>query len=309
MEHQIPTEDLANVDLEFGCEPPNEAPWRRICLCPHRSEVPLLVIVEDIHWIDPTTLDLLDLVVDHAHLAPVLVVVTLRPEFVPTWTGQDHVTLLALNRMNPRQRAVMVEKVTGGKELPEEVLDQIVTRTDGVPLFVEELTKAVIESGLLTEEDDCYRLVGPLPPFAIPSTLQDSLMARLDQMPSVKEVAQIGATIGREFSYELLSWVSPLRDSELRDDLAKLVGSELLFRRGSPPNASYIFKHALIRDTAYDSLLRGKRQDLHARIAIVLEERFPETALSEPELLAHHFTEAGLAETAVEYWKAAGRSI
>jgi len=267
---------------------------------------PLLVVFEDVHWIDPTSLDLLDLVVDHAQTAPLLVMVTLRPEFEPTWTGQAHVTLLALNRMNPRQRAVMVEKVTGGKALPQDVLDQIVTRTDGVPLFVEELTKAVIESGLLTEEEDCYRLVGPLPPLAIPSTLQDSLMARLDQMPSVKEVAQIGATIGREFSYELLSWVSPLRDSELREDLAKLVDSELLFRRGSPPNSSYIFKHALIRDTAYDSLLRGKRQDLHARIAIVLEERFPETALSEPELLAHHFTEAGLAETAVEYWKIAG---
>jgi class 3 adenylate cyclase/tetratricopeptide (TPR) repeat protein/ABC-type transport system involved in cytochrome c biogenesis ATPase subunit len=272
-------------------------------LAAHR---PLLVVFEDVHWIDPTTLDLLDLVVDQAQTAPMLVMVTLRPEFVPTWTGQAHVTLLALNRMNRRQRAVMVEKVTGGKGLPEEVLDQIVTRTDGVPLFVEELTKAVIESGLLTEEDDCYRLVGPLPPLAIPSTLQDSLMARLDQMPSVKEVAQIGATIGREFSYELLSWVSPLRDSELREDLAKLVDSELLFRRGSPPNAVYIFKHALIRDTAYDSLLRGKRQDLHARIAIVLEERFPETTLNEPELLAHHFTEAGLAETAVEYWKIAG---
>jgi class 3 adenylate cyclase/tetratricopeptide (TPR) repeat protein len=267
---------------------------------------PLLVVFEDVHWIDPTTLDLLDLVVDHAQTAPVLLVVTLRPEFVPTWTGQAHVSFLALNRMNRRQRAVMVEKVTGGKRLPEEVLDQIVTRTDGVPLFVEELTKAVIESGLLIEEEDCYRLGGPLPPLAIPSTLQDSLMARLDQMPSVKEIAQIGATIGREFSYELLSWVSPLRDSELRDDLAKLVDSELLFRRGSPPNASYVFKHALIRDTAYDSLLRGKRQDLHARIAIVLEERFPETAQNEPELLAHHFTEAGLAETAVEYWKTAG---
>ncbi len=267
---------------------------------------PLLVVFEDVHWIDPTTLELLDLVVDHSQTVPVMVMVTLRPEFVPTWTGQAHVTLLTLNRMNPRQRAVMVEKVTRGKALPEEVLDQIVTRTDGVPLFVEELTKAVIESGLLTEDDDRYRLVGPLPPLAIPSTLQDSLMARLDQMPAVKEVAQIGATIGREFSYELLSWVSPLRDSELREDLTKLVESELLYRRGSPPNASYIFKHALIRDTAYDSLLRSKRQDLHARIAIVLEERFPETALTQPELLAHHFTEASLAETAVEYWKIAG---
>jgi class 3 adenylate cyclase/tetratricopeptide (TPR) repeat protein len=267
---------------------------------------PLLVVFEDVHWIDPTTLDLLDLVVDHALAAPVLVVVTLRPDFVPTWTGQAHVTLLALNRMNRRQRAVMIEKVAGGKKLPEEVLDRIVTQTDGVPLFVEELTKAVIESGLLTEEEDCYRLIGPLPPLAIPSTLQDSLMARLDQMPSVKEVAQIGAAIGREFSYELLSSVSPLRDSELRDDLTKLVDTELLFRRGSPPNASYIFKHALIRDTAYDSLLRSKRQDLHARIATVLEERFPETALNEPELLGHHFTEAGLAETAVKYWKIAG---
>jgi class 3 adenylate cyclase/tetratricopeptide (TPR) repeat protein len=309
---------LLSVPIDDRCPPLDLSPERQKqqtlaalveqmkCLAERQ---PLLVVFEDIHWIDPTTLDLLDLVVDHAQAAPLLVVVTLRPEFVPTWTGQAHVTLLTLNRMNRRQRAVMVEKVTGGKKLPEEVLDQIVTRTDGVPLFVEELTKAVIKSGLLTEEEDCYRLMGPLPPLAIPSTLQDSLMARLDQMPSVKEVAQIGATIGREFSFELLSSVSSLRDSELRDDLTKLVDTELLFRRGSPPNASYIFKHALIRDTAYDSLLRSKRQDLHARIATVLEERFPETALGEPELLAHHFSEAGLAERALHYWKIAGERV
>ena len=270
------------------------------------AQLPVLFILEDAHLIDPTSMELLDLVVEAAQAAPVLVLVTCRPGFQPTWAGQAHATLLALNRMNRRQCAEMVERVTAGKGLPGEVLNQIVAKTDGVPLFVEELTKTVIDSGLLAEGTDRYTLTGPLPPLAIPSTLKDSLMARLDQLASVKEVSQIAATIGREFSYELLQAISPLPESELQEALGQLVLSELVFRRGTPPHATYAFKHALVQDTAYESLLRSKRQHLHARIANVLEERFPGTAEMEPELLAHHYTGAGLAADALGYWQRAG---
>jgi class 3 adenylate cyclase/predicted ATPase len=260
---------------------------------------PLFVVFEDVHWMDPTTLDLLDRVVERLQALPVLVIVTFRPEFVPSWTGQAHVTLLALSRMNRRQCAAMVEKVTGGKALPEEVLGQIVAKTDGVPLFVEELTKTVLESGLLAEEADRYVLTGPLPPLAIPATLHDSLMARLDQLAPVKEVAQTGACIGREFSYELLAAISPLPETELTSAMDELTAAELVYRRGTPPDAIYSFKHALVQDAAYASLLRSRRQQIHARITDVLEQRFPATA---PETLAHHATEAGFAEKAIGYW-------
>jgi class 3 adenylate cyclase/predicted ATPase len=260
---------------------------------------PLFVVFEDVHWMDPTTLDLLDRVVERVQAIPVLVIVTFRPEFVPSWTGQAHVTLLALSRMDRRQCAVMVEKVTGGKALPDEVLGQIVAKTDGVPLFVEELTKTVLESGLLVEEADRYVLTGPLPPLAIPATLHDSLMARLDQLAPVKEVAQAGACIGREFSYELLAEISPLPGIELTSALDQLAAAELVYRRGTPPDAIYSFKHALVQDAAYASLLRSRRQQIHARITDVLEQRFPATA---PETLAHHAAEAGFAEKAVNYW-------
>jgi len=265
---------------------------------------PLFVVFEDVHWMDPTTLDLLDRVVERLQALPVLVIVTFRPEFVPSWTGQAHVTLLALSRMDRRQCAVMVGKVTGGKALPEEVLGQIVAKTDGVPLFVEELTKTVLESGLLVEETDRYVLTGPLPPLAIPATLHDSLMARLDQLAPVKEVAQTGACIGREFSYELLAGVSPMPEAELTSALDQLTAAELVYRRGTPPDATYSFKHALVQDAAYASLLRSRRQQIHARIADVLERRFPATV---PETLAHHAAEAGFAEKAVGYWWQAAR--
>jgi predicted ATPase len=200
----------------------------------------------------------------------------------------------------------MVERVTGGKPLPEQVAGQINARTDGVPLFVEELTKVVLESGLLRETAEAYVLDGPLAPLAIPATLYDSLMARLDRLAPVKEVAQIGAVIGREFDHELLAAVAPLSGHELAHALTELVDSELVFRRGAPPHATYTFKHALVQDAAYASLLRGKRQQLHARIAIVLEERFPETAETRPELLARHFAEAGLDQQAIAYLRRAG---
>jgi predicted ATPase len=271
------------------------------------AKQPVLVIFEDAHWSDPTSLELLDLAVDRVRTLPVLLIITFRPEFTPPWTAHAHATLLTLNRLGRRQGAALVARVTCGKELPAEVVGQIMAKTDGVPLFVEELTKTVLESGLLQEEESRYALTGPLPPLAIPATLQDSLMARLDRLAPAKEVAQIGAVLGREFSHELLAAVAPLRDNELQDALTQLVEAELVFRRGAPPEAIYSFKHALVQDAAYQSLLNSRRQQLHARIAQVLEERFPMTAEVEPELLAHHCTQAGLHEKAVAYWHRAGQ--
>src|SRR5919106_1336871 len=274
---------------------------------------PVVELYEDVHWIDPSTLELLDLLVERVCALPVLVALTYRPEFSPSWAGHAHVTTLPLNRLGRRQGAAMVGCVTGGKALPPEVVEQIVTRTDGVPLFVEELTKTVLESGLLTDKGDHYELSGPLPPLAIPTTLHDSLMARLDRLAPVKEIAQTGAVIGRQFSHELLAAVAPISANQLGDALEQLVSSELVFRRGAPPAATYTFKHALIQDAAYQSLLKSRRQQLHARIAEALEQRFPDIGQTQPEVLAQHLTEAGLAARAIPYWRrggelAAGRS-
>jgi predicted ATPase len=266
---------------------------------------PVLMVLEDVHWIDPTTAELFGLVIDRIRHLPVLLLVTFRPEFTPPWTGHGHGTSLILSRLGQRQGAQMVERLTGGKPLPAEVLQQILLKTDGVPLFVEELTKTVLESGLLADAGDHYELSGPLPPLAIPTTLHDSLMARLDRIPEVKEVAQIGAVIGREFSHELLAAVAPMSANQLSDALGQLVESELVFRRGTAPEARYTFKHALVRDTAYQSLLKSRRQQLHARIAEALEERFSNTARTEPEVLAQHYTGAGLIEQAVAHWQRA----
>jgi class 3 adenylate cyclase/predicted ATPase len=268
---------------------------------------PVLNVFEDVHWLDPTTEELLGLVVDRVRGLPVLLVITARPEFTPRWGHHAHVTLLTLNRLSRRQGAAMVARVSGGKPLPPAVLEQIVARTDGVPLFVEELTKAVLESGLLRETDEAYALDGPLPPLAIPSTLHDSLMARLDRLAPVKETAQVGACIGREFSYALLTGVSALPEPALLAALDGLVEAELVFARGTPPEASYAFKHVLVQEVAYQSLLKSKRQQLHAEIAQVLEERFPDLVETEPEILAYHCTAAGLTERAVGYWQRAGQ--
>ncbi len=197
----------------------------------------------------------------------------------------------------------MTDRVARGKALPPEVVAQVVAKTDGVPLFVEELTKMVLESGLLQEREDRYELTGPLPPLAIPTTLHDSLMARLDRLATVKSLAQLGATLGREFSYELLQAVSPWDEGTLQRGLHQLVEAEFLYQRGLPPLATYLFKHALIQDTAYQSLLRSTRQQHHQRIAQVLEARFPETCETQPELLAHHYTEAGVLAQAIPYWQ------
>jgi class 3 adenylate cyclase/predicted ATPase len=268
---------------------------------------PVLIVFEDTHWIDPTSRELLDLTVERVRSLPVLLVVTFRPEFQPPWTGQPRVSVLALNRLDRHDRSALVMELSAGKVLPSEVVDQIADRSDGVPLFVEELTKSVLESGLLREEADRYVLDRALPPFAIPTSLHDSLMARLDRLGSVRHVAQIGAAIGREFSYSLLRAVSRLSPDELEAALARLLASELVFQHGTPPEAVYAFKHALVQDAAHGSLLRNPRRQLHAQIAEALETHSPELMDSQPELFALHYAEAGLVEKSVAYWAQAGR--
>jgi class 3 adenylate cyclase/tetratricopeptide (TPR) repeat protein len=268
---------------------------------------PLLIICEDLHWADATTLELFDLAVDRIRALPILVLMTSRPEFEPSWSGLANVGLLRLDRLDRQDTRALVEQVVVGRQLPREMMKQIIDRTDGVPLFVEELTKMVLESGLLVEDAGRYRLNSPLPPLAIPATLQDSLMARLDRLAPVKEVAQIGAAIGRDFSYALLKYVAGRDDLTLSAALGQLEEAELLLRRGAPPDANYSFKHALVQEAAYESLLKSKRQLLHTRIGEVLREKFPVVAEIEPEVLAHHFTEAGLSEVALEWWRKAGQ--
>ena len=271
------------------------------------AQQPVLFVMEDLHWVDPSTLELLSLLVDQGPTARILALFTFRPDFSPPWTGRSHLTQVTLNRLPRRQAAEMTGRVAHGKALPPEVVEQVVAKTDGVPLFVEELTKMVLESGLLQERAERYELTGPLPPLAIPTTLHDSLMARLDRLATVKGLAQLGATLGREFSYELLQAVSPWDEGTLQRGLHQLVAAEFLYQQGLPPQATYRFKHALIQDAAYQSLLRSTRQQYHQRIAQVLEARFPETAETQPELLAHHYTEAGLSAQAIAYWQRAGQ--
>jgi class 3 adenylate cyclase/tetratricopeptide (TPR) repeat protein len=266
----------------------------------------LFLVIEDLHWADPSTLELLGPLLDQVPTTRLLLILTHRPEFAPPWPNRSHFASITLNRLPRAQAETVVRNVSRGKPLPPQVLEQIITKTDGVPLFVEELTKAVLESDLLREGDDRYELTGPLPPLAIPSTLHDSLAARLDRLGSVREVAQLAATIGRDFSYELLHAISPLDDGGLQSAMRALVDAEVLYQRGLMPQASYFFKHALIRDAAYESLLKSKRQQVHGHIARVLEEQFPDTVETQPELIAHHYTQAGLATHAIPYWRSAG---
>jgi class 3 adenylate cyclase/tetratricopeptide (TPR) repeat protein len=268
---------------------------------------PLLIICEDMHWADATTLELFDLGVDRIRGLPILMLMTSRPEFEPSWAGLANVGLLRLDRLDRQDTRALVEQVTVGRQLPREMMQQIIDKTDGIPLFVEELTKMVLESGLLVEDAGRYRLDNPLPPLAIPATLQDSLMARLDRLAPVKEVAQIGAAIGRDFSYGLLRYVAGRDDLTLSAALRQLEEAELLVCRGAPPEANYSFKHALVQEAAYESLLRSRRQVLHKHIGDVLRDKFPIVAETEPEVLAHHFTEAGLNEAALEWWRKAGQ--
>jgi TOMM system kinase/cyclase fusion protein len=271
------------------------------------AQQPVLFVMEDLHWVDPSTLEFLSLMVEQGATAPILALFTARPDFNPPWTGRAHLTQVTVHRLTPQQAAEMILRVTHGKALPFEVVAQIVAKTDGVPLFVEELTKMVLESGLLQEREDRYTLTGPLPPLAIPATLHDSLMARLDRLATVKGLAQLGAALGREFSYALLQAVSLWDEETLQQGLYQLVEAEFLYQRGVPPQATYLFKHALIQDAAYQSLLRSTRQQYHQHIAQVVEARFPELCETQPELVARHYTEAGLSVQAIPYWQRAGQ--
>ena len=266
----------------------------------------VIMVFEDVHWSDPTTRELLDLLIDRVPTMRALAIITFRPEFTPTWIGRPHVTLMNLNRLSRRQRAAMITGVTGGKALPKEIADQIIDRTDGVPLFIEELTKSVVESGILTKAGDHYSVAGPTAPLAIPTTLQASLLARLDRLAPTREVAQIGAALGRSFSHEVISAVAQTPQQRVDDALEQLVNAELIFRRGTPPDAEYTFKHALVQDAAYGTLLRGRRQQLHARIASTLESQFPDVVETQPELLGRHFGEGGFEEKAIAYFTIAG---
>jgi class 3 adenylate cyclase/predicted ATPase len=276
-------------------------------LCAEATRHPVLFIVEDLHWIDPSTLEFLTLLLAQEPTARILTVLTCRPEFHPPWPLRAHVTLLTLSRLAHPQAAQMMRRMTGDRTLPLEIVQQVVAKTDGVPLFVEELTKTVLESGFLREANGAYELTEPLPSLAIPATLHDSLMARLDRLSMVKTVAQLGAIIGRTFAFELLQAVAPLDDATLQHALAQLVDAELLYQRGVPPQATYTFKHALIQDAAYQSLLRSTRQQYHQQIAQVLEAQFPASVETQPELIAQHYTAAGCAEQAVPYWHRAGQ--
>ena len=256
---------------------------------------PLLVVLEDAHWIDPSTSELLNHLIERLPSMSVLLLITSRPEFSPTWVDHTRLTALRLNRLSRAESGALATRTAQNKALPIEVLEQIIARTDGVPLFVEELTKTVPESGLLIEGRRDWRLDGPLPPLAIPSSLHDSLIARLDQLApaKVKEVAQLAAMLGRTFGHELLLAVSPLNDEELTEALGQLESSQLAYRRTLAPDVTYEFKHALVQEAAYLSLLKSVRQDQHARIATTIAEQFPEVARNEPETIAHHTPKRG----------------
>jgi class 3 adenylate cyclase/tetratricopeptide (TPR) repeat protein len=271
------------------------------------KQQPLLFLVEDAHWIDPTTEELIGQLADRFRDARVLMLVTCRPEYMPSWSGASQLTRHSLSRLSHKQCMALVSAVTVGKALPAEVLAEIIRKTDGIPLFVEELTKTVVQSGLLQDTPSGYRLSGPLPTLAIPATLQDSLMARLDRLAPAKEVAQAGAVIGREFGHRLMADVlCAMPPRELDAALADLVHSELVFRRGTPPDATYSFKHALVRDTAYNSMLKSQRVLRHRQIAATLEQPDRAAAAAQPELLAYHHQEGGNAAAALRYWQAAG---
>jgi predicted ATPase len=267
---------------------------------------PKVMLFEDAHWADPTTLEVMELLIHRIRNLPLLMVVTHRPEFSSRWSHYGHVAALTLTKLTRPQSSAMVSRRAGGKALPADLLEQILGKADGVPLFVEELTKSILESADLRDAGDRWEYAGRASTLSIPLTLRDSLMARLDRFAPVKEIAQIGAAIGREFSYELITAVAPHTAPALDQALAQLTASGLAFQQGVPPDAVYTFKHALVQDAAYDSLLRRSRQELHSKIAKVIEERWPQTEATEPELLAHHFTEAKLLPNAIPLWQKAG---
>jgi len=269
---------------------------------------PVLFILEDLHWTDPSTLELISLLLDQTPMASLLVLLTCRSHFQPSWSHRSYLSEVTVHRLSQPHMEHMITQVARGNTLPPTVMQQIVERTDGVPLFVEELTKAILELGQLTAVDGHYELTGSFSTFAIPATLHDSLMARLDRLVTAKALAQYAAVIGRGFAYNLLQAVSQLDEATLQRELGRLVEAEIVHQRGLPPQSTYVFKHALIQDAAYQSLLKSTTQGYHQQIAQVLETQFRETAEVQPELLAHHYTEAGLAEKAVPYWYQAGQT-
>ena len=264
------------------------------------------MIFEDVHWIDPTSLEALGRAVDRIRTLRALLIITQRPEFEPPWIGRPYVTALTLNRLGEREIASMIDRVAGNKALPDSIRQDIIERTDGIPLFAEEMTKAVLES---ESEGFAQQTAAAVPSsaLAVPASLHASLMARLDRLGSAKETAQIGAAIGREFSHALLAAVVRRPETELQSALDRLVEAGLLFRQGVPPHASYLFKHALVQDAAYGTLLREPRRALHARIADALETHYGDTADNHPEVLARHYTEAGLIEKSAGLWGKAGQ--
>jgi class 3 adenylate cyclase/predicted ATPase len=294
--------------------PPSELKQRTLdCLTEWQlveaERQPTTMIWEDLHWADPSTLEFLSGLIEQARTSPLLLVLTFRPDFVPPHLNQSHLTPIHLNRLERPQIELLVRQLAGGKLLPAEVLEHIVRKTDGVPLYVEELTKTILGSSILKEVGDRFEQTGPLSAVSIPATLYESLMARLDRLPTAREVAQLGAVLGREFAYEMLRELSRGDESLLRDGLSQLVADELLYQRGRPPRAKYVFKHALIQDAAYQSLLKRTRRQYHKEVAQLIEGRFPEQAVMEPELLAYHYMGAEMPREAIAYWiKAARRS-
>ena len=270
------------------------------------ERAPVLMAWEDLHWADPTTLETLGMLIEQAPTAAMLVVATYRPELTPPWPQRSHMTPITLNRLERPEVETMVGHLAGGRPLPGEVVDHIVAKADGVPLYVEELTKAILGSGVLEARGDAYVLTGALAQLHIPETLQDSLMARLDRAPRLREVAQLGSVLGREFAYDMISALAGIEEEMLQSGLGQLVVDELLYQRGRPPRSRYLFKHALIQDAAYQSLLKRTRQQYHQRAAKLLEDRFPEVASTQPELVAHHYTEANCPAQAIAYWLKAG---
>jgi class 3 adenylate cyclase/predicted ATPase len=267
-----------------------------------------VLVWEDLHWADPSSLEILSLLIEQLATTKLLLVLTFRPEFIPPWKPRSHISHLVLNRLGQKQVEAMIEKVAADQDLPAEIIEQIRLKTDGVPLFVEELTKSVIESiGSVGSIESIGSPHPTLRQLAIPATLQEALLARLDRLSDARQVAQLGATLGREFSQELLQAVAPLNETDLQAALAKLVEAEILYQRGVGEQARYFFKHALIQDTAYQSLLKSTRQQYHHQTVQVLEERFPDTKATQPELLAYHYTEANLIERAIPYWQQAGQ--
>ncbi len=268
---------------------------------------PVLFIVEDLHWADPSTLELLSLAFERILSARVFAILTTRPEFTFTFPLQAQPERMEIERLPQSMARTMIRRVAGDKTLPDEVVNLLITKSDGVPLYVEEMTKMLLESGQLAERDRSFELTASLQSLAIPATLQDSLMARLDRLSTVKTVAQVGATLGREFSYDLIRSVTSQDDRLLQSDLAHLVSAEILYQRGEAAGATYTFKHALIQDAAYNSLLKTTRQQYHSQTANALLERFPHQAEAGPEIVAHHLTEAGQVAESLPYWMAAGQ--